>query len=76
MPPTAKQVEQQLAEFKQHHPEPTTALQRRCIMALEITLAITREMESRSPRNVPTTNTVKGQPNGHSNGASNRTTEA
>ncbi|MGC3972357.1 MAG: hypothetical protein QM775_34950 [Pirellulales bacterium] len=49
MPPTAKQLEQQLAKLKAAGAEPRTDLQRRCIRAVEISLAITREMESRIP---------------------------
>jgi hypothetical protein len=50
MPRNARELVQDLADYKRMHPEPHNDLERRCVKALELTLAITKKVEARAER--------------------------
>lgn len=46
MPRNARELVQDLDDYKRRHPEPRNDLERRCVKALELTLAITNKAEA------------------------------
>jgi hypothetical protein len=50
MPRNARELVQDLDDYKRRHPEPHNDLERRCVKALELSLAITKKAEARAER--------------------------
>jgi hypothetical protein len=50
MPRSARELAQDLDDYKRRHPEPRNDLERRCVKALELSLAVTKKAESRADR--------------------------